>query len=315
MIVRAFDWRDLPVLHRYRNRGRFLDTALLLTRGPVLAPTGALFSAAGLGRGVFTYLCSDDDGERQPLLSQVSHAAGSTFARLSFIAPDEAVASADLPILFDYLVSSIGERGAFHVLAEVDDEVEAFAALRRSGFAIYASQRIWILAAEQITKPAASGWRKCTGQDVLRIRSLYNDLVPGLVQQVEPLPRQHLNGMVYYQDGVLLAYVELRYGPLGIWVQPFIHPDAHDFETSLAELLYAIPGQRGRTIYICIRSYQSWLEGMVESLGALPGGSQAVMVRHLTVARRAVEPVALPAINGTRAEPITHIVLNPDKRD
>jgi hypothetical protein len=39
------------------------------------------------------------------------------------------------------------------------------------------------------------------------------------------------------------------------------------------------------------------------------------MVRHLSVARRAAQPVTLPAINGTRIEPITHIVLNPDERD
>ena len=54
---------------------------------------------------------------------------------------------------------------------------------------------------------------------------------------------------------------------------------------------------------------------MVEAVGAVPGTSQAVMVRHLSVARRAAQPVALPSINGTRAEPIAHITLNPDKRD
>ena len=63
---------------------------------------------------------------------------------------------------------------------------------------------------------------------MLRIRSLYNNLVPGLVQQVEPLPPDQLRGMVYYQQGELLAYVELRYGPRGIWAQPFVHPDAED---------------------------------------------------------------------------------------
>ena len=315
MNIRSFDWRDLPVLHRYRNSGLFLDTALLLTRGPASVPAGAVFSAPSLGGGVFTYLCDDDQAHREPLLVQVTHNAGSTFARLSYLAPDESITSADLPVLLDHLAISVGERGAFHILAEVDERLQAFDALRRSGFAIYASQRIWKLVDDSKGKPAASAWRKCTSQDVLRVRTLYSDLVPGLVQQVEPLPRQHLRGMVYYQDGVMLAYVELHYGSTGIWVQPFIHPDAHDFDATLGDLLHALPGRRGRVVYICVRSYQSWLEGMIEAVGAVPGDSQAVMVRHLSVARRAAQPVTLPSINGTRAEPITHIVLNPDKRD
>jgi hypothetical protein len=54
---------------------------------------------------------------------------------------------------------------------------------------------------------------------------------------------------------------------------------------------------------------------MIEATGAVPGSSQAVMVRHLGLARRASQAVSLPAMNGTRAEPITHIVLNPDEQD
>lgn len=315
MNIRSFDWHDLPVLYRYRHCGLFLDTALVLTRGPILVPKGALFSVAGLTGNVFTYLCNDDQSPKRPLLAQVTHNSGLTFARFSFIAPDEAVVTADLPQLFDHIAPVVGKRGAFHILAEVDEEAQAFEALRHSGFAIYTSQRIWKLQAHGASTSKSATWRRCNSQDALRVRSLYNDLVPGLVQQIEPLPREILKGMVYYQGGTMLAYVELRYGPAGIWLQPFIHPDAHDFEASLGDLLQTIPGQRGRNVYICVRSYQSWLEGMVEALGALPGNSQAVMVRHLSVARRAAEPLTLPAMNGRRTEPITHIVLKPDEQD
>lgn len=315
MNIRSFEWRDLPVLHRYRDSGLFLDTALVLTRGSELVTKGTVFSAAGLGGGVFTYVCEDSEAQMRLLLVQGTHNAGSTFGRLSFIAPEEVVALSNLPLLFDYLAPAVGERGAFHILAEVDEHAQAFDALRHSGFAIYTNQRIWRLGDAGTSKSGSSAWRRCHEQDVLRIRSLYNDLVPGLVQQVEPLPRQHLHGMVYYQDGSLLAYVDLRYGPKGIWVQPFVHPDARDFDAAFADLLNTLPGRRGRAVYICVRAYQSWLEGMVEAAGAAVGDSQAVMVRHLSVVRRATQPVTLPSINGTRAEPITHIVLNPDERE
>jgi hypothetical protein len=314
MYIRSFEWRDLPVLHRYRRCGLFLDTALLLTRGPLLVTTGSLFSTAGLNTSVYTCLCNEADTDGRQLLAQVTHAAGSTYARLSYLAPDDAVALADLPALFDHLAPSVGERGAFHILAEVDEHSQALDALRQAGFAIYANQRIWKLEENPAGKTSASGWKKCREQDTLRIRSLYNDLVPGLVQQVEPLSRQPLKGMVYYQDGNLLAYVDLRYGKAGIWAQPFIHPDVRDFAAPLGDLLHSLPVRTSRPVYICVRSYQSWLEGMVEAVGAEPGVSQAVMVRHLSVARRAAQPAALPAMNGTRIEPITHIVLNPDEQ-
>lgn len=150
---------------------------------------------------------------------------------------------------------------------------------------------------------------------MIRVRSLYNDLVPGLVQQVEPLPRLSPTGMVYYHDGTLLAYIELRYGLVGIWAHPFVHPDAGDFTPTFGELLRSLPERWGRKVYICVRSYQSWIEGMVEDAGGVLGLSQAVMARHLSVTRRAAQLMTLPAINGTRTEPITHIVLNPDQQD
>ena len=32
---------------------------------------------------------------------------------------------------------------------------------------------------------------------------------------------------------MMLAYVELRYGPAGIWAQPFVHPDAPEVGATL----------------------------------------------------------------------------------
>jgi hypothetical protein len=314
MYIRTFELRDLPVLHRYRRRGLFLDTALLLTRGPFLVPTGALFSTTGLNTSVFTCLCNQAKADGMPLFAQVTHAGGSTYARISFLAPEDAISSADLTSVFDHMAPEVGERGAFHILAEVDEHSPALDALRQAGFAIYANQRIWKLEDKSTGKTNSSGWKKCSEQDKLHIRSLYNDLVPGLVQQVEPLSLQPMKGMVYYQKGMLQAYVELRYGRVGIWAQPFIHPDARDIDGPLGDLLHSLPSRNSRPVYICARSYQSWLEGKIEEFGALPGLTQAVMVRHLSVARRAAQPMTLPAINGTRIEPITHIVINPDEQ-
>jgi hypothetical protein len=307
MNIRPFDWHDLPLLYRYRQDGLFLDSMLAFTRGTLLAPGGALLAYFAPATGIFTYLVKPDGESGQPLVGQVQHTAGTTFARLTFLAPETALQSADLPALFETMAIEIGQRGAFHVLAEAEEGSPAFLALHQSGFAIYARQRIWRLEGEPQGEAGSTAWRACTGEDTLRVRSLYADLVPGLVQQVEALPRERLKGMILLQRGDVRAYVELRYGPAGIWAQPFVHPDAPEVSAQLVHLLGSLSNRRGRAIYLCVRGYQSWLEPAIEQLGAEPGQSQAVMVRHLAVARKASQPYALPTLNGKRVEPVAQI--------
>jgi hypothetical protein len=65
-------------------------------------------------------------------------------------------------------------------------------------------------------------------------------LVPGLVQQVELPPGNHLHGMVYYLDGELRAYAELRFGPRDLC--PALYPsDAEQVGDMLVELLAIYP--------------------------------------------------------------------------
>jgi hypothetical protein len=301
MSIRPFEWHDLPILHRYRARGVFLDNVLALTRNPVLIPAGALLSWLSPATGFFTYLCEGDDCLPAPLVAQVMHTVNAPIARLSFLAPEGDLDALGLPALLDFAAREIGERGAFHILAEVDEHRDVFEALRKAGFAIYARQRVWQLKENPLGEDIQVAWRGCNNLDMGSVRSLYSNLVPGLVQQVEPLPPNHLRGLVCYQDGDLLAYLELRYGPAGIWVQPFVHPDAQGFAGWLKHLLSNLPNRRTRPIYLCVRSYQSWLEGAIEEMGAQPGPRQAVMVRHLALPQRVIQPATLPAMNGTRA--------------
>ena len=50
---------------------------------------------------------------------------------------------AALPELVEHLVVQVGEWGAFHVIAEIDETSDAFPALRQAGFSVYAWQRMW----------------------------------------------------------------------------------------------------------------------------------------------------------------------------
>ena len=173
----------------------------------------------------------------------------------------------------------MGEQGAFHIIAEIDESSPVYSSLRRAGFATYARQRIWRLEGEALGDAETVTWKPCGSSDIIATRSLYCNVVPGLVQQVEPLPKQRIKGFVHYQKGDLSAYIELKYGRYGIWVQPYVHPDVQGFDRQLVHFLRNLPHRRNRPLFVCIRSYQSWLESAVEGLGAQTGPRQAVMVK------------------------------------
>ena len=259
--------------------------------------------------GLYTVVSNGQEGLEGSLIGQIMHSAGSQFAHMTFLTPDGAMDLPALPSLLDYLAIMVGDRGALRLLAEVDERATAFEALHKVGFAIYSRQRIWQLTKEVPENTKISGWRGANDRDVIAIRSLYSNLVPGLVQQAEPFSTKHPRGLVYRDGDELLAFVELRYGYRGIWAQPFVHPDAEDVATHFFELIEGLPYRRSRPVYICVRSYQAWLEPAIEDLGAEAGPRQAVMVKHLAITQKAFRPFAIPALEGGHPEisaPLAH---------
>jgi hypothetical protein len=307
MNIRPFDWRDFALLHSYLNRGVFLDSTRELIHGKSVIPMGALLYFLGPSTRMFTYRYNHDSPTGTALIGQITYSVGSSYARFSFLAPEDAVDQSGLAALSDYMALQMGQKGAYHILADVDETSQVFQLLHRAGFAIYARQRIWRLDGQPLGDQAPVPWRTAISRDTIGVRSLYCNVVPGLVQQVEPLPKKNLKGVVLYKGDDVLAFVELKYGRNGIWMQPFIHPDVGDYDCSLVHLLHELPGRGNRPLYLCVRSYQSWLESAIEAMGAHPGPVQAVMVRHLTVAQRESQAYKVPAMNGTRAEPTAPI--------
>jgi hypothetical protein len=71
-----------------------------------------------------------------------------------------------------------------------------------------------------------------------------------------------------------------------------------------------LSGWGSRPVYVCVRSYQAWLETVLEDLGADAGPRQAVMVRRL--AKTIKEPQAIPVMEQVLAKakpaaPVTRI--------
>ena len=294
--LRPTDWRDLRVIHRNRSKGLCLDTALGLTRGGGFA-SGVLLANFSTATNLFTWICSDDCGE-QPILGQFAQSAEASFARMTYLAPDEALASQNTVDLLEQIAQQAGEHGAFNILAETEEQSAAFESLRKAGFVVYARQRVWKLKENgEIFKPEIP-WKTASKQNALSVQSLFHNVVPGLVQQVEPLSNKNIKGLVCHNNGETLGYIDLKFGPRGIWAQPFIHPDVVDVEDRINDLFESIPNRRSRPVYFCVRSYQSWLESALTALEAEPGPAQAVMVKRLAAKHSVKRPFALPQIDG-----------------
>jgi len=312
MITRPFDWRDLSLLRRYRDQGVYLHSALVLTRGSLLIPS-AILSSVAPGVGIFTSVCEQGENEDESLIGQAMQSQGSPLAQMTFLAPRPALAGKDLSTLVEYMVAQAGERGALRLLADVEEHCEAFEPLRKLGFAIYSRQRIWKFPDQVNGNSQTLTWRTATDQDIIPVRALYNNIAPGLVQQAENFPADRLRGMVYCKGDNLLAYAEFKYGHKGIWVQPLVHPDVRELTKVLSGLLLNIPNRYTRPVYICVRTYQSWLDAALEDLGAQAGPPQAVMVKHLAVSTKQVRQYVIPALEGGRPEvsaPIAHSETN-----
>lgn len=306
MIVRSLDILDLPHLPRFQRDVLPLDSARFLTCGNPLSAI-ALLASLDPRRNVHTAVCSEDGNS---LMGQVLLREGDRSARLTFLSPAEMVPGLAVPLL-EHLVKQAGERGALHLLAEVDEESTLYATLRQAGFVMYAWQRAWKIPRVK-NSTGHSPWRPAEESDWLAVHALHGQIVPALLQPVDHLPK-HAAGMVCHRDGSLQAYLGVERGSRGIWLQPLAPPDSGCTPQSLADLAGQVPGWGSQPVYLCVRSYQAWLGPALDELGAEPGPRQAVMVRRLALPIKELQ--AAPALEKALAKVKPAAPLNGESRD
>ena len=294
MSIRPLAILDLPQLYRFRDEALGLDTARTLTRGN---PLGAvrLLAYMNPGRHVYGAIAN---GENESVLGGIIHSRDDTFAKLLYLAPLSNLNHPELPALIENLSSQAGVWGAFHVLAEVDEIGDAFVPLRKAGFSVYAWQRMW--KNSDITESNSKfDWTRVKSVHLPSVQSLYYEIVPPLLQPVELQPKTPLGWMS--NDGPK-CYLSVMYGVRGIVLTPLIHPEATEVSEKLSSLIGNLPDRRNRPVYVCVRSYQAWLEPVLADLGAKAAARQAVMVKHL--ARLVKEGQTAPAVpSGVSVQP------------
>jgi hypothetical protein len=301
-MIRPFDWRDFPTLHRQRDRGLCLDTSLELTRSMTLVPVGALLSYVAPATGIYTFVATEN-GNPSKVIGQFAHTQNAPNAHLTFISPASALAAQHTVALLDHLAQQAGKRGAFNLLAEVNERSIAFEILRKGGYAIYARQRIWKIPKPASPSPSTTRWRSATEQDTNAVRQLYNIVVPALVQQTEPTPWEQLTGLLCYQEDELIGYIHLTHGPNGVLAHPTLHPNIEHVSNHLNEIIHLLSNRRALPLYFVVRSHQAWLELYLTEMGAEAGPYQAVMVKRLAILQKAALPLRVPNPGLETAQP------------
>ena len=305
MVVRPFDWRDLVLLHRMRHRGVCLDSRLALTHGSQAVQNALVDAFLPGNRAALTLVMRSSNPGEESAIGQLLINDDRQQAHIAYISPSDALEDVAGLQLLDGLAHACGMRGVQMLVAEVGESDSGFIALRKAGFAIFARQRLWRLDRdlEQKYSGGTQSWRPVTPSDRIAIHGLYMNLVPALVQQVERLPTENDLGLMYYEGGDALGYLDVQRGTHGIWVQPYFHPAAVLSDELLADFIRTLKGAGSNPLYVCVRSYQGGLGGPLERLGLQPCADQAVMVKRLAARIPRTVEQALPVMDGTQPEP------------
>ncbi len=283
MLARAFEWRDLSYLHAFRAQTLFLDSALVLTRGP-LQVLGTMLSAVFPSAGLFTAVAQDERHPRARLIGQLARLKGLPAARLTFLSPERFAREAYFIPLLTLLARQAAAGNALRLLAEVESDHAALSLLRKGGFLPYGKQRIWRFSPDSIAVAEKDAlWRIANRQDAFAVQQLYARLAPPAVQGVLSRLPDAETGLVYARDGEVLGYASLQYGLRGVFVRPLLQPDLDTavFRSMLGTLA-SLSFLRSRPLYLAVTAEQGWLETSLEDLGAQPGSEQTLLFKSLT---------------------------------
>lgn len=304
-MIRPFQLRDLGLVRRLGERGVVFQTREALTTTPHPLRDALANMLVG-GRSTYVWRSSESGAAAFIQLTMDEDRANAHLASIGLEVQDTGtnVSEEDiwLPLL-DQLVEFAGRKGVHNLIAEAAEDGSELPLLRRAGFVVYTRQDIWIndvgagedVCEDLVERQSIDDWD---------INVLYSNIVPGMIQSVEPgPPLQNGRNLVLREEGELAAYIHVQTGSIADWMRLYIHPNA---QTKPKEIIAAVLSAQTPTadhpMFCCVRRYQSWLLSALENSGFRPWGSQAVMVKHIVqrvkspapVTKNVIEPKAVP---------------------
>lgn len=285
-MIRPFTLRDIPLVHSLSEQGMVFHTESALTHD--VSPLREALVNMLIGSQYPTYVWKGDgDEEGAAGFAQLRQAEDESHAHiicLGSTGKDEMLDEDSWLPFLEQLTGEAGRQGIQSLIAEVNELGNELPMLRKAGFAVYTRQDIWACHNDAIARTHKTHlhFAPAKATDEWDIHLLYANLVPRLIQLVEPVPPNLDQAWVLRnkQDD-LVAFVHFNEGTAAIWLRVFVHPEAQENgEDIIAAILNIKPPSKNQPLYCAVRRYQSWLQTPLEQLGFVYGGSQALMVKH-----------------------------------
>lgn len=314
-MVHSFDLRDIPLVTRLEGRGMSLCNEWALTHG--VHPLRAALAGYVALRKHRTHTCVAADESGLEGFAQMKLRPPGEHGFLTYIAP--ALTNKAIGVMWSRLLEALaalgGEWGVQQLIAETADGGAELDALRQVGFAVYGRQDI-LRHAPAAAPTAVPGdlpaLRPATTTDTWAVQQLYYNTVPRLAQLAETIPSSGPSSYVLEEAGDLLAWLEIRTGPLGVWLSVMIHPQAEACARHVLNYGLTVAGERcgGKPVYCCVRRYQEWVREPLLALGFEPYTSSVVLVKRLVVPATEAERAPAHALEARAkiASPLTRIV-------
>lgn len=297
--TRAVTLVDIPLVWRLSEQGTMLNSELSLTRD-ARGPNSVLLSRILFTRGVYTLVARSN---RQQVVGQFRYRPDDFNAHIVYLAStvtEDRENTVWLHIL-DAMVREAGKHGAHSLVAEVETSSHLFETLRTARFATYARQMIWRHSPMTFAPDDVPNLRLVeeNTNDQIGIMALMCHTIPTMLQTVT-VPHADMQGWVHRHEGHIEAYIALSEGKNGVYIIPYMRPDA---KSDAVEILKAAIYQTAQTakapIYICVRSYQTWLDTALATLQFEAWVEQAIMVKHIAAGIRQTNFAPIKAsVNG-----------------
>lgn len=206
--------------------------------------------------------------------------------------------------LLEFMVKNAGGHGIQRLYICIDSDSSALPLITRCSFAPYIQETIFQLPpiSSPLTPPNLSALvRPQQERDSFALHRLYTRYTPALVQQAEgrllmnddpPSPLHlrswwqlaHSEGLVYEQQGDVIAAAHITRGNKGHWLRLYGAPEATDaVRDILLHSLNILSRYPPHPIYCTLRPYQTSFGPLLQSYGFRPGSSLTRLVKHTTI--------------------------------
>ncbi len=207
--------------------------------------------------------------------------------------------------ILEYAVRQAGLRGVRTLYARIPWGVGAGPPLARAGWTAYATETVF-----QAPDARVSGGRRFLPRpqeaaDTWAVHQLYCAVTPRTVQTAEAFTSRRweipaargrrvspVAGLVFEQDGLVVAYARALRGDRSRSVELMVHPEYRSVTGDAIDgTLFALGSRGARRTWWTIRGYQSELSGPLQERGFSAAFEQELLVRYTTavVKRAAVE--------------------------